>query len=438
MWLQLVRESSSRVRLRAGVGEVILNLSAPRTIPGVPSASPYGDASLEAPDPNNGGAFVEAIADSLGVIAPPGEQGELEAFRCGYFSSGESNVRLILWWRGIGVQLQVRFDDDRGVAEMQWHAVRPEDVVRVLARAVRDGRPTRRTPMEDPSLEDSIPMWSELRPVPGAPGAAHRPVAFAGDSLITGVDHESDSKILYWSHPGEAPHELCVLPHRTGTIVAAPDCHRVLFTQAEQRNPFRIGEQDRGHVFLVDMDGAAVRPVVSSTPDFEFNWSAFIVWSPDSSRFALGGIRPNTTRIYRADDLAIIGASRPMLGVLPFRWDDRGLISWVTRFSGSTKSYERVYLRWAGDENFEEVTLPGIPSPDGRLFVRWLADGIEVIDSTGKATTFMFRHEDEIAALAQMRIHDPVWLGPHELLCDGEDLMVLNLETLRSRYLCPC
>ena len=454
--------SERRIRMRAGEGEAWLTLSDPSG-----TGIAFGKGELEAKDRAKGAAFVAAVAGWLHVPvpAPRAPETPLEPLLLTYVRLAEADdakpeaMKLFLQARGREgeIFLDVWHGGTRA-AFLEKDEGDREDVVQVLAMALRDGPAPPRTPASDPHLASAAPLLAPLVPLPK--GADTRAFAWSGTTLLASSRQGEKSTILAWSDLAGEPRELAAVDGGVESIVPFAD-GRIALVTVHPKSDDLLSSSDPRKVLLV---GAAPARSVSVLYDagesFELGFHAAMVWSPDGTRVAIGGVvhagAPpfhTVTRIVDVATRAVLAESPAALDASPVKWTGTTLELTATRYS-SDAGEMRVRYAWstapkraARDARVDAPQLidahDEMVSPDGLYRMAWAAGSLRVTSSATSAPsaartpakTFTPTFDGDETSLQSSAEGDARWIGGHGLVLESDDAVVLDLESLTLRLL---
>jgi hypothetical protein len=445
-----------RFLIRRGNGEATLTLYDASKGAGAPDGMTFGRGVLEASDRTKGAAFVAAVAGWLGQETPgnAARQGELRPFAINYVRLGadeswEAN-KLFLEDGELSAEVffNVSLDQTRARFVEKDEDYR-EPLVALLALALRDGRPPRRTKATDPNFASDAPLVGRLSAVAGAEDAS-TPDAWIGQRwAATGKD--APGRISLWEALDKPPRVLAELPDRIMSLAASPKKDRLAALTVHSKDPTTTSSTDPGEVVLVDLATGAKKTLVASSDAFVVGMATSIVWAPDGRALAVGGHSPgkppqSITRLYDPTDGRIVDATRPDVDGLPARWDAGGVVltGWVKPSTDDpAASLEHRTWRWQPGKSEPKPSAAGgsteVHSPDGRVVVRSTAAALEIAGPAGPRRLVPLTDQRDRAAFDALE-DDPsvaTWLGPRSLVLASDAEVVLDLETAKLRYLFP-
>lgn len=417
------------IRLRAGDGEAIL-----RVIDSDHSGSlgghRYGDAFLSAPDRERGTAFVQTLARWLdqSLDNPSGTSGELADFPCSYTlqvdSEGEHlRINMDSWSAGASIMLYIEPEAER--CKLLTYALKEKEF-RALTVALRDGwPPPRRVPVDDPLLARSKPLVQSLSPLAGSSMVSRS--AWVGNKLLGLVEHGEECELLLWHSLSRDPRSLWRFKGFPVAIEPSPD-GRWTALVVYHWTPERTCSPEAATVLLVPLDPLLrhlydTLPLTSSDESFSVNIDA-VRWAPNGDRLAIRGndrtalSRPEVIRIYDVRERQLESTHRPSVRTSHPRGST--LPSWVA----------------ASPRPCQGLTRAPTSSPDRRFLVSRHDDSLVVTDRQGFRRKFSPTRGADLEALDKLEVN-VTWIGGRALLLDSDDLYVLDLETLKLRYLLP-
>jgi hypothetical protein len=397
----------------------------------------FGRARLEAPaDRSKGAAFVEAVARWLQQAPPPaGRSGELEAFPLTYMRLGAGDG-----WEANTLVLQkgahrpeIFFNlsaDGRRARLVEKDEDHREDLVTLLALALRDGSPARRSPQNDPLVASMEPLFGLFQPL--ARGNQLRAMVPIEGGFLAGHTTKKGgrqiSEVLLWKHPREAPRQVATSPGLFYDILPAPGGGRCVLAIGYPRGDFALGRNDPAELVVLDLSDGSVAKVVDVNA---FGFTGAV--APDGRQVAIA--QGKVTQVYDLATRQLVATTGPALDVDPVRWSAEGLVLQHIDF-GSGKTPVTLY-RWQPGQG-EPQELPGpLPSPDGRYRLAATEEGLTISGPGGTRQVKATRPED-VAAFDPLRSEDdPRWLGPQHLLVTLDEPMALDLSTGKLHYLFP-
>ena len=455
-----------RIRLRAPAsdGEAWLTLSDPSGM-----GIAFGKGKLEAKDRAKGAAFVAAVAAWLHVPVPTPRAPEtpLEPLFLTYVRLAEADdakpeaMKLFLEARGREGELFLDvWKGGSRAAFLEKDEGDREDVVQVLAMALRDGPSPPRTPASDPHLASAAPLLAPLAALPK--GADTRAFAWSGTTLLASSRQGEKSTILAWSDLAANPRELAAVDGGVESIVPFADGRMAVVT-VHPKSEDLLSSSDPRKVLLVSAAPASnVSVLYDAGESFELGFHAAMVWSPDGTRVAIGGAvhagAPpfhTVTRIVDVATRAVVAESPAALDASPVKWTGATLELTATRYS-SDAGEMRVRYAWStpplGAARDARVDAPQLidahdemASPDGRYRMAWSAGSLRVTSSATSepsvartrtpAKTFTPTFDIDSTSLQSSAEGDARWIGGHGLVLESDGVMVLDLDSLTLRLL---
>ena len=438
--------------------------------PARPAALRFEHAILSAPRPAAGAAFVAAVAGWLGTAAPlpPARAGVLDAVPITVAYLGAERRpdgrlwearKLFFEEAGRSAEVYLNVSEDRRDAELlEKDEEYRGDLVALLAMALRDGHAPRRTAADDPALESDAPLVAALTALAApAAGLIGGPV---GSGYLAAADEPG--RVLHWRDPAEPPRELCRLAGRAHTLTVAANERFAALILIHPADAAFLSSSDPGEVLIVDVAAGtcgAPGPDGGAAGAERISTFSNVVFAPDGKTLAvsaLHGAAPplqKTTLVLDAATGRVLARTDPSLELAPDAWSADGLALARYRFEGDAMFVARYLWRPAAEDAPRAIPAPGPPrpettftftSPDGRYAIRAAADGsaLEVTGGKGSggagARRLVRSRADDVGALKLIAAGTPPeWLGPHSLVLATDDLLVVDLATLRVRYLLP-
>ncbi|MEJ7734019.1 MAG: hypothetical protein WKG00_33100 [Polyangiaceae bacterium] len=172
-------------------------------------------------------------------------------------------------------------------------------------------------------------------------------------------------------------------------------------------------------------------------------------WSPRGDQLAFGvereagdgGTDGKVTLVYDAAAATRVDATAPELDARPDGWTSKGLELDHISFDPGARETKRKHWLWQPGKSAPvpvegaEPAAAEARSPDGRFGVRVRDKGLLVTGEGGERRFTSARVEDQDAIEALES--DATWLGGAGLLLRSDDLLLLDLETLKVRLLLP-
>lgn len=412
-----------------------------------PTPLSWGGASLEAPDPTSGGAFVRAVAAwleqpvgrgaSAGVPVPahctvakrlePDEGWQSWSLTVKNPAAGGSagDGRVIL-----------RVREDLGAAEL---ADGSDDLVAALRSCLWSGPPRRGEWRGGPALSAEGPVVRELRRLDVEPVPSLR-VDWDGASVVGAGWRRGRSGLWRWPSPGpEAPLELAEVEGLVTALRVSPLGGQLAVTAVVPANPDVPGytASDTAVVSVLDARSGALSwarrgPIQTTRP----------VWSPEGKLLAIAvpGAE-GEARLMALDAADGSPVNLPPLRGMPEWWDEQGLVvrDWSRRPGDGRPGPERV--RWTGDGRAEPLGLDGPVthfSADGRFTLVSDGEVLRVGDAqTGRTTPVELPVELYHSVVEALRLGPPLWLGTRRVVFEASEPLVLDLEQLELAWLMP-
>jgi hypothetical protein len=395
----------------------------------------FGRGRLEpAAERSQGTGFVEAVARWLQQTTPPaGPEGELGAFPLGYVRLGagdgwESN-KLLLEKGARKTELFFNLSaDGRRARLVEKNEDYREDLLALLAMALRDGAPPRRSPQNDPLVASMEPLFGLFRPLTRG-DRLRSMVAIEGGFLAA---HETKqggrhlSEVLLWRHPREAPRQVATSQGVFDGILPAPGGKLCVLAVAYPRSDFALARTDPAELVVLDLGDGSIAKVVDVSA---LGLTGAV--APDGRQVAIAGAK--VTQVYDLPSRKLVASTEPALDVAPVRWTADGLVLQHLDF-GSGKT--ALYLWQPGQGEPRELPGP-LSSPDGRFRLEPTKEGLTISGPGGSRKVTATRPEDVEALDPLHPEDDPRWLGPQHLLVRLEEPMALDLATGKLHYLFP-
>jgi hypothetical protein len=154
-----------------------------------------------------------------------------------------------------------------------------------------------------------------------------------------------------------------------------------------------------------------------------------------------GGSGEEITVVYDGTTARRIDASAPELDARPVEWTSKGLSLGHFSFDGEEREMKRQWWLWQPGQGAPMPTEGAVPpdnearSPDGRFGVRVRDKGLLVTGAGGERRFHSARKEDQDAI--ERLESEATWIGGAGLLLQSNDLLVLDLATLKVRLLLP-
>jgi len=305
-----------------------------------------------------------------------------------------------------------------------------EDLLAVLAMALRDGTPARRSPGSDPLVASAEPLFGLFQPV--ARGNRLRSmVAIEGGFLAA---HEINkggrrgSEVLLWKHPREAPRQVATSQGVFDGILPAPGGKVCVLAIAYPRSEFGVTRNDPGELVVLDLGDGSIARVVDGNA---FGFTGAV--APDGRHVAIA--QAKVTHVYDLTSRKLMASTAPALDLAPLRWSAEGLLLQHLDF-GSDKAAVTLY-QWQPGQG-EPRELPGpLPSPDGRYQLAATKEGLTISGPGGTRQVNPARPEDAEAFNPVRPEDDPRWLGSQHLVVTLDEPMALDLATGKLHYLFP-
>jgi hypothetical protein len=428
-----------RLRVKGGPGEVVLVLRDPEAADARGVA--FGSAVLEPQDRGAGAALLAAIASWLKQPAPPpGKQNELAPSPVGYvrlgadhgwiahklsFERGDRHAELFLNLSSDGRQARLLEKDERA----------REDLLALLALALRDGPPPRRSPENDPLVATMEPLFHGFQPLAGAENL--RAIAGIPGGFLAARDLDRGGKrgtqLLRWTDPLAAPKVVASLDGVVDHLVPDPRGAHAGLDIAFPRDVAALSSDDPHAFALVDLADGTIAKLADIVG---FGSEAVAAFSADGGRVAI--LDGRFTRVYDVATRRALASSPAVLRLAPLRWGPDGLQ--LIRFVfGKTPDDTRVdNYRWQPGKSAPHlVPAPSLRSPDGRFALDATEEAITITGPEGPRRLPVSRPED-VATFRVLHDVDALhWLGPAELLVDLDEPMALDLPSGKLRYVFP-
>jgi hypothetical protein len=427
------RPGERRIHLRSRKGgEATLVLEARS---GSSSGFGFGRARLEPElDRSRGAALVNAVAGWLHRPPPaPGRTGALEPFPLTYVVLGDDDgweaIKLFLERGERNAEVFLNLSSDQRHARLvEKDEDYRDDLLVLLALALRDGSPPRRSPQTDPLVASMQPLFGDFQPV--ADGERLRGLVGTARGFLAARElapaARRNSEVLLWKHPRERPRRVARSEGVVNAIVAAPAGElcglAVLFPSTEDG----LSSRDPSEVDLLDPNTGLIGKLDAGS-GFVFEG----VFSPDGRQVALA--HEKATRVYDVASRKLV-ASTPDLDVAPRRWSPDGLR--LRRLSYQSGAAEITLYRWRpGKGELQPIAAEPLSSPDGRFRLEPTPQGLAIRGPGGTRTVAATLPEDLPAFHNLLGENDPRWIGPHHLAVVLDEPMALDLATGKLHYL---
>ena len=396
----------------------------------------FGRARLEpTPDRSKGAAFVEAMARWLEQTPPPaGRAGELGPFPLSYarLGAGDGWEANKLFLEKGARKTEVLFNlsaDGRRARLVEKDEDYREDLLALLAVALRDGSPPRRSPQNDPLVASMEPLFGIFQPL--AKGNRLRSMVSIEGAFLAAHETKQGgrhlSEVLLWKHPREAPRQVATSQGVFDGILPAPGGKLCVLAVAYPRSEFALARSDPAELVVLDLSDGSIAKVVDVNA-FGFNGAV----APDGRQVAIA--QAKVTQVYDLTSRKLVASTAPALDVAPVQWSADGLVLQHLDF-GLGKTITRYH--WQPGQG-EPQELPGpLLSPDGRYRLQATKEGLTITGPGGTRQVTATRPE-EIDAFDPLHPEDdPRWLGPQHLLVTLDEPMALDLSTGKLHYLFP-
>lgn len=430
-----------RLRLLIRTGDVTLTLFDPS--PNQKGEIAFGRGELSSPNAASGGEVVGAVARWLHRKPPaaPKPPGALRPFAINYVNLGsdgqwEAN-KLFLQdgAREAEVFLNIRADGKRAFLLEKDEDYR-RDLVSLLATALRDGKPPRKTSGRE--LAGPEPLVPSLAPIAG-PGMIVSPQAWVGGAWIAVVESGPNNRVLLWNDLAKQPRLLAEVKGDVNSLAVSPRRDRVALLVIHPARAGSLSSADPGEVLVAPVDGGPARMLVAAQPDFTVGMMSRVVWSPDGAALAVNGMAAakGLATLARAYDVAtgrVLAGTRPEpVAGIPVGWEGDAvvLLKW------GKKGRETVRWRPGKGEPIPDRHRAPLHSPDGRYTVALRSSGLEIADPSGHRTFKARGEEDRGAMTALSENAEAPWLGAGALVLDSDSPVALDLATAKLRYLFP-
>lgn len=438
-------DASECFTLRVGEGEATLSLS---FAPGFRQTGELsiGTGTLTTPGRAAGESFVRSVAAWLErpLPDPPGYSADLTPMTCSAAWLGRERGADDVVWSVLKVFLEVDLyyaevflrlsDDGKCAVLLEKDEDYREPLVAVLATALRDGPPPRRTSATDPNLESDEPLVRELRPLPGATEAG-RVVAWGRSGLMM-CDPGDHGRLLQWTDLSVEPRVLAEVDGVIEEIAASPDGRYVAVAVTSLVD----GSEDELRVLILDVEGRASE-LAATDPGEAARTNGACTWSPDGSMLAVsvallaesdGGCVQ--TRVLDIGSGREIACSVAALDAAPKWWNDRLILEAVEVDEDYNVRTRRYGWDPVGDPPQLIEEHGDLQSPGGTHRLR-VADGeIRVVGPEGEAL-FRASWRSDLQAIADLQGLAPQWLGQRGLVLESDEPVVVDATSGRSRLL---
>jgi hypothetical protein len=433
------RADARRLTLRAGGGQMVLVLSGASAN----GSMGFGSAVLEPPvDREAGAKFLAAVTRWLGTEVPPPAEpgGEHRALGLDYAELGEDEgwqaykLFLAAGKHSAEIYLNLSEDGRHGTLVENDEDYR-DDLVAILAAALRDGFPPRRTVANDPLLESDLPLVRTLRPVADARRVVRGSwlsEGYLGERSLRG----KRSELLLWTALDQPPRRVATLDGRVTQMQSAPDGRRcaisLVFPEHEEWHslaaPGLIGIWDPATGRMLELVRTPATPYL------------YLVWSPDgrwlAAAFSTAGDATEFTHVFDTRTAALVATADGALDAYPIQWTDAGLLL-RGDFDDATSRYG--YYRWQPTRG-APVAVPAsdsafVLSPAGAHRVSLVDGALQIVAGGGLRTVAFSRSSDRAA----LELLDPgaEWIRPTGLVLDLDEAVRLDVESGRLRYVFP-
>jgi hypothetical protein len=396
----------------------------------------FGRGRLEPdPDRTKGAAFVNALAGWLQQTPPPeGRTGELGALPLSYsrLGAGDGWEASKLFLEKGPRKTEIFFNlsaDGRRARLVEKDEDYREDLVALLAVALRDGSPPRRSPQSDPLVASMEPLFGIFQPV--ARGNRLRSVVPIEGGFLAAHETKQGgrrlSEVLLWTHPKEAPRQVATSQGVFDGILPAPGGKRCVLAVAYPRSDFALARNDPAELVVLDLGDGSIAKVVDVNA---LGFSGAV--APDGRHVAIA--QAKVTQVYDLTSRQLVASTAPALDVAPVRWSadglmlqhlDLGLGSTVTRY------------QWQPGQGEPQELKGPLPSPDGRYRLEATKEALTISGPGGTRQVKPTHPEDADAFDPLHSEDDPRWLGPQHLLVLLDEPMALDLSTGKLHYLFP-
>jgi hypothetical protein len=407
----------------------------------------FGDGRFEPLGREDGAGFVADVARWLGVDPPPDppRPGSLEPFKIAYALLGDRDgweaTKLFLEFghRYAEVFLNLHPSGTEAVLLEKDEEYR-EDLVALLAMALRDGTPQRRTVARDPDLATDEPLVAQLRPL-RCEGELKRAMWTARGFL--GVVGSRPARFVLWADGSAEPSDAGTADGVVTFLASSPKGDRVAAMLVHPGQPDAYSSDDPTDLLVLDLPGG-VRTIARSEPELLLMSHSAVAFSPDGTMLAASAPvdskppRRSRVRVFHAATGGRLFETDPSLDLDVEAWDPDGLVLCRAEFDDRL-GYKRTWYRWApGSGDPAEIAPVPLRSPDRRYSIGATADGDLEVRGPDGVRTFASGDDEERTFFLGLEEFPPQWCGPHGLLVTlGADLLVLDLETMKLRHVFP-
>jgi hypothetical protein len=404
----------------------------------------FGDGRFEPGSREDGAAFVADVARWLGVEPPPGPgtPGSLEPFNISYAVLGDRDgweaTKLFLEFghRYAEVFLNLHPSGTKAVLLEKDEEYR-EDLVALVALALRDGTPPRRKVASDPDLATDEPLVAELRPL-RCEGELKRATWTARGFL--GVVGSRPARFLLWADGSAAPSDAGTADGVVTFLAASPKGDRVAAMLVHPGQPDAYSSDDPTDLLVLDVPGP-VRTIARSESEFVLMSHSPAAFSPDGTLLAVSAPvdskppRRSRVRVFHAATGGRLFETAPSLDLDVEAWDPEGLVLCRAEFDDRL-GYKRTWYRWApGSGDPGEIAPVPLRSPDRLYSIAATEEGNLEVRGPDGVRTFASDDDEERTFFLGLGEFPPQWCGPHGLVVSlGADLLLLDLETMKLRH----
>ncbi len=405
----------------------------------------FGEGRLEPRSLERGAGFVADVAAWLGRPTPPRYPGKLAMLPFSYARLGtrdgwEAN-KLFLHFgaHDAEVYLNVAPDGSR-VRLLEKDAEYASDLLAVLAIAVRDGVPARRSARNDEFMETDQPVFAN--PTRLATRGEFQGGVWSGTGFIVFAESNDRHHIVHWKAPGAEPTPIGTVAGIVTTLVPAPRDARVVAVVVHPERAGSYSSEDPVELVLFE-PGKNPRSLLGSDVEFKLSSHASVLWSPDGTSMAVsapGGKeipRKRRVRIIDVGSAEMLHTTERALDLDTEAWTTDGLMLVRREFAGA--DFVEIHYSWAPKRGRpQKIAAPaGISSPDGRFVIAAEEGGVLVVRGPKRSRRFASQSAEDRKMVESLREMPTVWCGPHHLVLETGDPVVLDLSTLNGRLLFP-
>ncbi len=402
----------------------------------------FGDGRFEQRTAEPGAGFVSDVAAWLDKSTPPRKPGRLATFLFSYVRLGatdgwEANKLFLRFGaREAEVYLNVAPDGKR-VRLLEKHQDYAADLLAVLAIAVRDGIPPRRSTSSDKHMASDEPLFARPTSLT-AQGRLHDGV-WSTTGFVGIIDNR---RVVHWASPGAEPTTVGTSIGIVTALAPAPRSTRIAAVVVHPKRDGSYSSEDPTEL-VIFMPGNEPRTLLRSEVEFKLMSHASVVWSPDGTRLAVsapGGKkvpRKSHVRVIDARSAEVLQSTEKALDLEPVLWSAKGLTLVRRDFVGA--DILESHYSWDPEHGVPKKlpALKGVSSPDGRFLVGAEGQGVLVVWGPDGSRRYASQSEEDRAVVSSLSEFPIVWCGPHHVVLGTDDPVVLDLNTLTVRLLFP-